>query len=92
MTREEARDKAEMRVYCYMNAGDIDYYFREYNCEVLGKNGKPKKSPNRSEKEEAIINYLTDKMTAESDEKVQKAQAAYEARMRHDVEVITGGR
>ena len=92
MTREEAREKAETRVYCYMNAGDIDYYFIEYNCVVLGKNDRPKKSPNRSEKEEAIINYLTDKMTSEPDEKVQKAQAAYEARMKHDIEVITGGR
>ncbi|MDT3387653.1 MAG: hypothetical protein LIR46_07845 [Bacteroidota bacterium] len=67
MTREEARKKAQIRVWCYMNKEDIDYYFDFYELTVLGKNGKKKTKPNRAEKKHALIEYLTDKMIKEDD-------------------------
>lgn len=90
MTREEARNKAQTRVWCYMNKGDIDYYFDEYKLTVLGKNGKKKAKPNRQEKEEALIEYITNKLTTEDDNKVERQQKAYEERCKHDVAMITG--
>ena len=90
MTREEARNKAQTRVWCYMNEGDIDYYFDFYELTVLGKNGKKKTKPNRAEKEDALIEYLTDKLTTEDDSKVERQQKAYEERFKHDVAMITG--
>lgn len=89
MTREEARDKAETRVWVYMNKGDIDYYFDFYKLTVLGKNGKKKAKPNRTEKEDALIKYLTDKLATEDDNKVERQQKAYEERFKHDVAMIT---
>ena len=74
-----------------MNAGDIDYYFNVYQLTVVGSNGKKKAKPNRSEKEDALIEYLTDRMTTQSDELTERQQKAYEERCRHDVEMITGG-
>ena len=88
MTKEQAREKAETRVYCYMNKGDIDYYFEDYELEVLGKNGRPKKSPSRCEKEQAIIDYLADLMTTEPDEKVERSQKCFEERFKHDIGLI----
>lgn len=90
MTREEAKNKAQTRVWCYMNKGDIDYYFDEYKLTVLGKNGKKKAKPNRAEKENALIEYLTDKLTTEDDSKAERQQKAYEERFKHDVAMITG--
>ena len=90
MTREEALDRAQTRVWVYMVAGDIDYYFNEYNLKVLGKNGRPKKSPNRTEKEDALIEYYTDKWTTVSTEEVDKTQQAYEQRFKHTIAAITG--
>lgn len=90
MTREEARNKAQTRVWCYMNKGDIDYYFDEYKLTVLGKNGKKKAKPNRTEKEEALIEYITNDLTTEDDTKVERQQKAYEERCKHDVAMITG--
>lgn len=90
MTREEARNKAQTRVWCYMNKGDIDYYFDEYKLTVLGKNGKKKAKPNRSEKEDALIEYITNELTTEDDTKVERQQKAYEERCKHDVAMITG--
>ncbi len=90
MTKEEARKKAQTRVWCYMNKGDIDYYFDFYELTVLGKNGKKKAKPNRGEKEEALIEYLTNKLTTEDDIKVERQQKAYEERCKHDVAMITG--
>lgn len=90
MTREEALDRAQTRVWVYMCAGDIDYYFNEYNLKVLGKNGRPKKSPSRMEKENALIEYYTDKWTDETTKKVDAAQAMWEQRFRHVVDVLTG--
>ena len=90
MTREEARNKAQTRVWCYMNKGDIDYYFDEYKLTVLGKNGKKKAKPNRAEKEDALIEYITNELTTEDDSKVERQQKAYEERCKHDVAMITG--
>ena len=45
MTREQALEKAETRVWCYMNKGDIDYYFDKYKLTVIGSNGKKKSRP-----------------------------------------------
>lgn len=90
MTREEAKNKAQTRVWCYMNKGDIDYYFDEYKLTVLGKNGKKKAKPNRAEKEEALIEYITNELTTEDDNKVERQQKAYEERCKHDVVMITG--
>ena len=90
MTREEARNKAETRVWCYMNKGDIDYYFDFYELTVLGKNGKKKAKLNRTEKEEALIEYITNDLTTEDDTKVERQQKAYEERCKHDVAMITG--
>lgn len=92
MTREEARNKAQTRVWCYMNNVDIDYYFDFYELKVLGKNGKKKAKPKRIEKEEALIEYLTDKLTTEDESKVERQQKAYEERFKHDVAMITGTR
>lgn len=92
MTREEALNKAQTRVWCYMNKGDIDYYFDAYKLTVIGNNGKKKTRPNRSEKEQALIEYLTDKMTTQSDALTERQQAAYEARCKHDIEMITGSK
>lgn len=90
MTREEAKNKAQTRVWCYMNKGDIDYYFDEYKLTVLGKNGKKKAKPNRAEKEDALIEYITNELTTEEDSKVESQQKAYEERCKHDVAIITG--
>lgn len=90
MTREEALDRAQTRVWVYMCAGDIDYYFNEYNLVVLGKNGRPKKSPCRMEKENALIEYYTEKWTAETTKKVDAAQQLYEQRFRRVVAVLSG--
>lgn len=90
MTREEAKNKAQTRVWCYMNKGDIDYYFDEYKLTVLGKNGKKKAKPNRAEKEDALIEYITNELTTEKDSKVENQQKAYEERCKHDVAMITG--
>lgn len=90
MTKEEARNKAQTRVWCYMTKGDIDYYFDFYELKVLGKNGKKKAKPNRAEKEDALIEYITNELTKEDDSKVEQQQKAYEERCKHDVAMITG--
>ena len=90
MTREEALNKAQTRVWCYMNKGDIDYYFDVYKLTVIGENGKKKAKPNRSEKEYALIEYLTNRMTTQNDGLTERQQKAYEERCKHDVEMITG--
>lgn len=90
MTREEALEKAQTRVWCYMNKGDIDYYFDQYKLVVTKPDGRKKTKPTRSEKEDALITYLTDKMCNTSDEVVEKQQKAYEDRFKYDIEVITG--
>ena len=90
MTREEALERAERRVWCYMNKGDIDYYFDRYNLVVRKPDGKKKSKPTRSEKEEALINYYTNEMCNTPDEVVEKQQKAYEDRFKYDIEVITG--
>lgn len=90
MTREEAKNKAQTRVWCYMNKGDIDYYFEEYKLIVLGKNGKKKAKPNRTEKEDALIEYITNELTTENDNKAERQKKAYEERCKHDVAIITG--
>lgn len=90
MTKEEALNKAQTRVWCYMNKEDIDYYFNAYKLTVIGNNDKKKAKPNRSEKEEALIEYLTDKLATQSDTLTERQQHAYEERCKHDVEVITG--
>lgn len=90
MTREEARNKAQTRVWCCMNKDDIDYYFDEYKLTVLGKNGKKKAKPNRAEKKHALIEYITNELTTEDDSKAERQQKAYEERCKHDVAMITG--
>lgn len=60
MTKEEAREKAETKVWVYMNNGDIDSHFDIFGLKVLGKNGREKKKPTRSEKEIALIEYYTE--------------------------------
>lgn len=90
MTREEALNKAQTRVWCYMNKDDIDYYFDAYKLSVIGNNGKKKARPNRSEKEDALIEYLTDKIANQSDTLTEKQQNAYEERCKQYVEMITG--
>ena len=91
MTREEALERAETRVYVYMTRGDIDYYFAEYGLEVRTPKGRKKANPTRMEKESALIEYLTDKMTTETTEKADKTQKAYEERFKRTVAMITGG-
>ena len=73
-----------------LTKGDIDYYFDFYELKVLGKNGKKKAKPNRAEKEDALIEYITNELTKEDDSKVEQQQKAYEERCKHDVAMITG--
>jgi hypothetical protein len=89
MTREEALQKAETRVWCYMNEGDIDYYFNHYHLAVADSYGKKKSHPNRGEKEDALIQYLTEQILGQSDAKTEAQQQAYAERFMHDMEVIT---
>lgn len=72
-----------------MTKGDIDYYFDFYELTVLGKNGKKKAKLNRAEKEDALIEYITNELTKEDDNKVERQQKAYEERCKHDVAMIT---
>lgn len=51
MNEKEARQKAEIEVYVYMNIGDI-----EYACE---KRGLKFKTKSRSERERKLIDALT---------------------------------
>lgn len=67
MTKEDAREKAERKVYCYMCKGDIDDAFDSNNLTVTGKNGRKKTKPTREEKEAALIEYYAATWTTEGE-------------------------
>lgn len=54
MTREEAKEKAEMKVYVYMNRGDIEEECQERGIKVV---------KNRSAMEQKLIEAYTNEWT-----------------------------
>lgn len=71
MTREEAKEQAERKVYCFMTKGSIDDEMAELKL-------KCKKS--RSDKEQALIAYYTEKWTTkeEADASVAKSEQEFQ--------------